>query len=111
MNNKFIQAQEIVKKYNQEHLLRFYDNLDEGKKEELINQILETDFALLENLYKNINMSKQEKDEITPISYTDKSKLTEKEKEEYKAKGAEVIKENKYAILTMAGGQGTRLRT
>lgn len=109
LNNKFIQAQEIVKKYHQEHLLKFYDNLGEDEKEELIDQILETDFELLENLYKNINSSKESQDDITPISYLDKSKLSKEELEEYRKKGEEVIKNGKYAIVTMAGGQGTRL--
>lgn len=109
LNNKFIQAQEIVKRYHQEHLLKFYDNLEERKKEELVNQILETDFELLDNLYKNINTSQETQDTITPISYTDKSKLNKEEIEKYRKKGEEVIKNGKYAIVTMAGGQGTRL--
>lgn len=109
MDNKFIQAQEIVKKYHQEHLLKFYDNLEEEKKEQLVNQILETDFELLENLYKNINSIKNEHDDISPISYVDKAKLNKMELEEYRKKGEEVIKNGKYAIVTMAGGQGTRL--
>ena len=45
--NKFEKAQEIVKNYGQEHLLKFYDNLEKGKQEELLDQILETDFELL----------------------------------------------------------------
>ena len=50
--NKFEKAQEIVKNYGQEHLLKFYDNLEKGKQEELLDQILETDFELLKNYMK-----------------------------------------------------------
>ena len=107
--NSFSQAQEIVKKYNQEHLLKFYDNLNEEKKKILINQILETDFKQLSKLYSHINDIKDSKDEITPITYIDKSKLTNEELEKYMEKGKDVIKNNKYAVITMAGGQGTRL--
>lgn len=109
MDKKFIKAQEIVKKYNQEHLINFYDNLTVEKKEELLNQILEIDFDLLENLYKNINSKKDSEDKITPIEYKDKSKMTEEEKNAYTVKAEEALKNNKYAVVTMAGGQGTRL--
>ena len=51
----------------------------------------------------------EHKDEITPIPYVDKSKMTEEELEKYRKIGEEEIKKNKYAIVTMAGGQGTRL--
>jgi len=104
-----MEAQEIVKKYNQEHLINFYDNLTIEKKEELVNQILEIDFDLLENLYKNINSKKQSEDKITPIEYKDKSKMSEQEKNAYREKAREALKNNKYAVVTMAGGQGTRL--
>ena len=107
--NKFEKAQEIVKNYGQEHLLKFYDNLEKGKQEELLDQILETDFELLKKLYENINVQEEHKDEITPIPYVDKSKMTEEELEKYRKIGEEEIKKNKYAIVTMAGGQGTRL--
>ena len=39
----------------------------------------------------------------------DKSKLEKEEKETYKELGENIIKEGKYAVVTMAGGQGTRL--
>ena len=51
--DKIEKAHEIVQKYHQEHLLKFYDKLEEKKKEELLDQILDTDFELLEKLYKN----------------------------------------------------------
>ena len=96
--NKFEKAQEIVKNYGQEHLLKFYDNLEKGKQEELLDQILETDFELLKKLYENINVQEEHKDEITPIPYVDKSKMTEEELEKYRKIGEEEIKKNKYAI-------------
>ena len=44
---------EILKKYNQEHLLYFYDELSEEEKNKLINQILTIDFDKILNIYKN----------------------------------------------------------
>ena len=33
MDNQYLKAKEILKKYNQEHLLDFYDKLTQEKKE------------------------------------------------------------------------------
>lgn len=107
--NNLSRAQEIVNKYGQKHLLNFYDKLNEEKKEELITEILETDFELVDQLYKNAKIINDTDDEITPIKYIDKSKLSEKEIIEYKNVGESILKNNKYAVVTMAGGQGTRL--
>lgn len=100
---------EILKKYNQEHIIKFLQTLEENKKEELINQILKIDFEQIQKLYENRNNITSEKGEITPAKYIDKYKLSEKEKLEYIKLGEEVITKNEYAFAVMAGGQGTRL--
>ena len=41
----------------------------------------------------------------------EKANIEESKKQEYFEKGASILKKNKLAIVTMAGGQGTRLRT
>ena len=107
--NSFEIAKEKVIKYQQEHLLNFYDKLSDNDKKELINQILEIDFDLINNLYKNINNIQNSNDVIDPIAYTDKEKLTKEQLATYRKIGEEIIKEKKYAVVTMAGGQGTRL--
>ena len=45
------------------------------------------------------------------IPYYDKEKLTKEQLATYRKIGEETIKEKKYAVVTMAGGQGTSLRT
>ena len=47
MNEKYEKAKELVKKYHQEHLLKFYDDLDDEKKKELLDQILTINFDLM----------------------------------------------------------------
>jgi UDP-N-acetylglucosamine/UDP-N-acetylgalactosamine diphosphorylase len=93
---------EKLEKYGQEHLLRFYDELDENQKKHLIDQINSIDFELVKTLYNNIGENKEINDEITPM----KSFETD---EEYFEIGLESVKNNEYALVTMAGGQGTRL--
>ena len=110
MEELYKQAKEIVTKYNQQHLLNKYDDLTKEKKEELLKQILSIDFEEMENLYKQAKSEvKFDKIKIEPADYVDKSKLSEEEKEYYIKKGIDIMKQNKYAVVTMAGGQGTRL--
>lgn len=111
MEEKYYEAKKILQEYGQEHLLSAYDKLDTDKKEELLREILSIDFKQLEKLYKGVNEVQNNKQKIEPIEYVDEEKLTEAQKEKYKQKGAEVLKAGKYAVIIMAGGQGTRLRT
>ena len=41
---------EILKEFNQEHLLNFYNELSEEGKSNLLNQISNIDFNLMKNL-------------------------------------------------------------
>ena len=45
------------------------------------------------------------------FSYIDKNNISDEERKHYKNLGIEEIKKGKLAAVTMAGGQGTRLRT
>ena len=102
----------MLKQCKQEHLLIWYDNMIEQKKEELLDQILKIDFEQIEELYKQTQKKKDFKDcKIEPLAYIDKQKLEKQERKEYEDCGINQIKEGKYAVVTMAGGQGTRLRT
>ncbi len=112
MGEKYLKVKEILTSNNQEHLLLNYENFDKNNQEILLDQILGIDFNLINKLYKekdNENIDKQQI--IEPIMYTDKEKLSEKEKEYYRNIGEREIKSGKLAAVTMAGGQGTRLRT
>ncbi|MCI8383814.1 MAG: hypothetical protein HFJ33_02960 [Clostridia bacterium] len=111
MDIKKQEWQSILKKYGQEHLLNHYDRLDDTHKKELLCQIENIDFELINSLYnKTKKQEKKENDKITPIEYLDKYKLYDDYKY-YENLGKKAIKEGKLATVTMAGGQGTRLRT
>lgn len=109
---KYEEIKEILKKNNQEQLLVCYDKLDNEGKEKLLNQISDIDFKQINTLYENTknNKNTNSKDDlIEPIDYVDESRLTEKEYNNYKEIGENIIKTKKLAVLTVAGGQGTRL--
>ncbi len=103
------EAESILKKYGQEHLLNHFETLNESKKKELLSQIENIDFELINSLYKNADKEEANKqDEISHMEYSDKYKLNEKYKE-YEDIGKKSIKAGQLAVVTMAGGQGTRL--
>ena len=109
MENNLGEIKATLKKYKQEHLLNHYEKLEESKKKELIDEIKNIDFELMDSLYRKTENKKEESDdEITPIDYLDKYKLNDEYKY-YENIGKKAIKEGKLAAVTMAGGQGTRL--
>ena len=111
MENKYDKAKKILKEANQEHLLRFYDNLGSENKEKLLNEILNINFKEIDELFININKVTDLKENIIePIPYIDKENLEEGKRKYYEKIGFEEIKNDKLAVVTMAGGQGTRLR-
>ena len=109
MDKNLGEIKALLKKYNQEQLLNGYEDLDEHKKKELLNQIKNIDFELMNSLYLTTKQEiKHNSDEITPMEYMDKYKLYDDYKY-YENIGKKAIKDGKLAAVTMAGGQGTRL--
>ena len=106
----FDEFKNIVTMHGQEHLIKLYERLDDKKKNDLINQVLHINFDEVNNLY-SLTKNKPELGDvkIEPIEAKDEETLTEDEKNELIKIGEEAIKNKKYAVIMMAGGQGTRL--
>lgn len=106
MIENFEQVKKILKEQNQEQILEYPIR----NKEEFANEVLKINFEQLNKLYdKAIKNEKVENSKIEPIPYIEKDKLSEEEKEHYKKIGENIIRNNEYAVVTMAGGQGSRL--
>ena len=104
---------EIVKKYNQEHLLKYIDLIptDEGKKD-LISDIEKIDFERLKQLYSLSNQNFKNTMKAVMLEHIrvfDKDRFSDEENKEILNIGEDIIANNQYAVVTMAGGQGTRL--
>lgn len=103
-------ANSILEKYHQEHLLNFYNELNNEQKTLLVNQICSINFQQIFDLYE---ASKTDEviplNLIEPLAYTIKSKLTKDQIDYYENIGNTIIKNNEFAVVTLAGGQGTRL--
>ncbi len=100
----------LLKEYNQEHIIELLNKLDENKKRRIIRAIKNIDFHQIAELYENTKKEIELKEnKIESIPYLDKEKLTKNEKDTFDNLGEKVIVSGHYAVVTMAGGQGTRL--
>ena len=101
MNTNFSKAIEILEKYNQTHIIPFLEN---GENVKLINQVLETNFEILKDLYNRATMEVPvELEELKPITSLNPDKLPYEELQKIKNIGIDIIKQNKFAVSTMAG--------
>lgn len=104
------QAIKILKQNNQGHIIDILENMSFEDSKKLVEQILELNFQEVEKLYNELKNGYVEKiTTIEPVKYIEKFKINEEEKSEYEKLGTKVIKENKLAVISLAGGQGTRL--
>lgn len=93
-----------IKKDNK-HLFAFFDELTETEKENLEKQIEEIPLELLNKIYEDSYKDENlEKELIKPLEYYEKNKINTNF---YKGIGDNFIKN--YALITMAGGSGSRL--
>ena len=104
------EALDKLKKYNQEEIIDILNILSEQEKNNLYKQIINIDFKQIDDLYNEL--TKKEKitgNDIQEVKAINKDRLSKIELENYDKKGKQIIKEGKYALVTMSGGQGTRL--
>ena len=95
---------------NQEHILKSYERLDECGKKELIKEVSTINFSKIKELYELTKVKPNiQLDTIEPIECIDSNQLSDSQKSEYIMIGEDAIRNGKLAVVTMAGGQGTRL--
>ena len=107
--NETEQITEVLIKNNQTKVLKLFSNVTEEQKKKLANELLKVDFKQVNRLYINKDKKNKKEDIIEPIKFVDKNKLNSKQKSELEKLGEKVLRQNQYAVVTMAGGQGTRL--
>ncbi len=102
---EYNQACEVLEKYGQQQVLRFYDELTQGQKKELLDQVEKTDFSIIDEGGTSLE---ELKGKITPIEAMQLDEI-EKKKEEFYNIGIDSIKKGKVGAVLLAGGMGTRL--
>lgn len=100
------QAQAKLEKFDQQHVLKYYEELSEGEKQALLDQIEATDMSNLEACLHKEDLAK--KGEITPLAAMQLDEI-EASRESFTVTGLEAIRAGKVGAVLLAGGMGTRL--
>lgn len=90
----------------QEHLLQYFDELDEAQRTGLLNQIEALDLSLLDLIKDGVK--EVPKGKLAPLGAVTLDEIKEK-KDTYKKRGLEAIRQCQVGAVLLAGGQGTRL--
>lgn len=101
----YAEAKEKLKKYGQEHVLQYFEELNEAEKAELLKQIADTDFSVVEAIH---NKELTVKGKIAPLRAMELSEI-EANYDEYYETGMEAIRAGRVGAVLLAGGMGTRL--
>ena len=92
--------QERIAKHGQDHVLNFWDELNEHQQQQLVQQLESIDFDELGRLHEQ-----GRKDEMGEVCPAKVIKLSDANRDI----GIETIQNGELCVLTVAGGQGTRL--
>ena len=100
------EAKGLLKRYGQEQLLKYYDELDENSRTLLLDDISKINFSITDC----INRQTEDKNLETIAPITAKS-LEEigVNRDKYREEGLKLLRKGKVAAVILAGGQGTRL--
>ena len=90
----------------QEHLLQYFDELDEAQQAGLLNQIEALNLSLLDLIKDGVK--EVPKGKLAPLGAVTLDEIKEK-KDTYKKRGLEAIRQCQVGAVLLAGGQGTRL--
>lgn len=97
-----------LRQHGQEHVLAFYDRLDDSRQQGLLNQIRSLDLAQLHRLYaqrgKTYAVPPAERIRPVPVIAHDAGDNPAR-----RERGEQALRQGKVAALVVAGGQGSRL--
>ncbi len=104
------QVREKVNAYDQQQILRFYDELSESEKAVFEEELENLDFSLLDVLDKKCGAGQEECNTAIyePLEALKLDEIMDRYME-FEAVGIEAVKNCKVGAVLLAGGQGTRL--
>ena len=96
-----------LREFGHEHVLRWWERLNDPERRELLNQLLALDLAQLAELYNRRDatfcLPAAERIEPVPVAHLDAADRDTPQR------GEESLRQGEVAALVVAGGQGTRL--
>lgn len=105
----------LLNSHHQEQLLTFVPSLDRAGRERLAGQLRAIDFDAMDGLIRDYVLKKPETPippDLAPAPYFPAVPADEAQAEYYRraeAEGRAILRSGRAAMLTVAGGQGTRL--
>jgi len=105
---EYNKAVETLEKYNQSHLLKFWDKLSISEQEQLLTQLDEVDFTNL-NRMKNILQEDSHDVDLSSIEPSPVIELTDEDNAKFIPVGESCIASAEAGVILVAGGQGSRL--
>jgi UDP-N-acetylglucosamine/UDP-N-acetylgalactosamine diphosphorylase len=98
----------------QQHLLRFWGELSDDSRRELVQQLSNVDWNLIERLRETRGLSQDGRARTRPrppnrVVRTVRTSQERDQREAARALGTEVLSAGRVAVILVAGGQGTRL--
>ena len=97
-----------IKKYEQDHLLKYYDELSAEDKKIFEEQLNQLDFSYIDIFKNNDSVHNYSEDVYEPLGAMKLDEINSRI-EEFKNAGIEALKRFKVGAVLLAGGQGTRL--
>ncbi|GEP80658.1 UTP--glucose-1-phosphate uridylyltransferase [Staphylococcus carnosus] len=103
-----------LEKNNQQHLLEYEKLMSSNEKENIAAKLESLDLSAIQDMYQSLYVEKsqnknKEAEEATEVKYKVRKDYTEEELNAFHQTGINAIKEGQFAVVLMAGGQGTRL--
>ncbi len=105
-------AVRLLQRYGQEHVLRWWDQLPRGGRRRLLEQLRDMDVGLVGELVDSLLRGQPEAEDLQalgPAPAVSPAGLTGSERQRLVALGEAALAEGRVAVLTVAGGLGTRL--
>ena len=99
------EAKQVLLEHGQQQLLKYYDELDEGAKKALLDQISKINFSVFHALNKG---GERKIGKLSPVPAFTAADV-EQNRVEFESLGIAALRAGKVAAVLLAGGQGTRL--
>jgi UDP-N-acetylglucosamine/UDP-N-acetylgalactosamine diphosphorylase len=109
--DKMARVQSLLERYQQGHLLMGFEKVSKFEQDELLRTIESIDFELVEELYQGLSKGSKTSSQVTisPVKSANYKSLSDLERTVSRLYGEKAIYDGELAVVTMAGGQGTRL--
>ncbi|WP_105993367.1 UTP--glucose-1-phosphate uridylyltransferase [Staphylococcus simulans] len=103
-----------LEKFNQQHFLELEKLMSANEKENIANKLESLDLSSIMDMYQSLYVEQSQNKseaalEASEVKYRVREDFSAEELNAYYDKGIAAIKNGEFAVVLMAGGQGTRL--